>query len=178
MAKLNNLEVPDSFRTRIMQMYRAPVLVMDQSGHAVPTNDSVPVDVTHKAAEGLQLGDDPLLAWAASHGEKGQAPPDSDALPYAGFYAMRGGWDRDDAFLFFRSGPTASRTSTRAISRSCCAPGTRRCSSSRAPIRTTSPNGAASPSTRRRTAPSSSTTSGSTRARTSRRSRSRPATRG
>ena len=106
MAKLNNLPVPDSFRSRIMEMYRAPVLVMDQSGHAVPTNDSIPVDIVHKAQEGLQLGDDPLLTWAATRGQQGQAPPDSDALPYAGFYAMRGGWKRDDTFLFFRAGPT------------------------------------------------------------------------
>jgi hypothetical protein len=105
MARLNHLTVPDTFRTRIMQMYRAPVLVMDQTGHAVPTNDSVVVDIAHKAAEGLELGDDPLLTWAATHGRMGVAPPDSDALPYAGFYAMRGGWKRDDTFLFFRAGP-------------------------------------------------------------------------
>ena len=105
MAKLNNLSVPDDFRARLMEMYRASVLVMDQSGHAVPTNDSTPVDISNKAREGLQLGDDPLLEWAASHGQRGKAPPDSDALPYAGFYAMRGGWNRDDTLLFFRAGP-------------------------------------------------------------------------
>ena len=105
MASLNHLSVPKEFRTRIMQMYRAPVLVMDQSGHAVATNDSSVVDIAGKAKEGLRLDDDPLLAWAASHGRKGTAPPDSDALPYAGFYAMRGGWKRDDMFLFFRAGP-------------------------------------------------------------------------
>jgi hypothetical protein len=108
MAKLNNLQVPANFRERILQMYRAPVLVMDQTGHAVPTNDSVSVDIVNKAREGLQLADDPLLKWAASHGRLGQAPPDSDALPYAGFYAMRGGWKRDDTFLFFRAGPTGT----------------------------------------------------------------------
>lgn len=106
MAKLNNLTVPDNFRSRIMDMYRAPVLVMDQTGHAVATNDSTPVDIASKARDGLQLDDDPLLTWATSHGQQGKAPPDSDALPYAGFYAMRGGWKRDDTFLFFRAGPT------------------------------------------------------------------------
>ena len=106
MAKLNGLEVPGNFRDRILEMYRAPVRVMDQSGHAVPTNDSLSVDIAAKAREGLQLGDDPLLAWAASHGAEGEAPPDSAALPYAGFYTMRGGWKRDDVFLFFRGGPT------------------------------------------------------------------------
>ncbi|MCE0496841.1 MAG: heparinase II/III family protein [Methylacidiphilales bacterium] len=106
MAKLNHLSIPENFCTRILGMYRAAVLVMDQSGNDVPTNDSKIVSAALEAGIGLTLGDDPLLAWAASHGQKGQAPPDSTALPYAGFYAMRGGWKRDDLFLFFRSGPT------------------------------------------------------------------------
>jgi len=106
MAKLNNLQVPDIFRTKILGMYRAAVEVMDQSGNDVATNDSKVLSASLEAAAGLKLGDDPLLAWAASHGQKGQQPPDSSALPYAGFYAMRGGWKRDDAFLFFRAGPT------------------------------------------------------------------------
>jgi len=105
-AKLNGLEVPATFRDRILGMYRAPVLAMDQSGHAVPTNDSSAVDIAAKAREGLELGDDPLLRWAATRGREGQAPPDSTALPYAGFYAMRGGWKPNDFFLFFRAGPT------------------------------------------------------------------------
>ena len=106
MAKLNNLSVPDDFRDKIMAMYRAAVLVMDQSGNDVPTNDSKVVSAAREARAGLELADDPLLEWANSHGAKGQAPPDSTALPYAGFYAMRGGWKRDDLFLFFRAGPT------------------------------------------------------------------------
>ena len=106
LAKLNNLTLPDNFTTKILAMYRAAVLVMDQAGNDVPTNDSSPVSAALKAGAGLKLADDPLLEWAASHGQKGQAPPDSTALPYAGFYAMRGGWKRDDVFLFFRGGPT------------------------------------------------------------------------
>ncbi len=106
LAKLNQIPLPESFRTRIMSMYRAAVLVMDQRGYDVQTNDSSPVNAALQAEAGLRLGDDPLLAWAASHGQKGIAPPVSTALPYAGFYAMRGGWKRDDLFLFFRGGPT------------------------------------------------------------------------
>lgn len=106
MARLNHLQLPADLRSRIVEMYRAPVLVMDQSGHDVATNDSTIVDIAGKAREGLQLADDPLLEWAASRGRKGEAPPLSDALPYAGFYAMRGGWKPSDTFLFFRAGPT------------------------------------------------------------------------
>lgn len=105
-AKLNGLTVPDNFRTKVLEMYRAAVLMMDQAGQNVPTNDSKVLLATLQAEAGLRLGYDPLLAWAASRGQKGEAPPESTALPYAGFYAMRGGWKKDDVFLFFRAGPT------------------------------------------------------------------------
>ncbi len=56
MAKLNNLPIPDIFRTRILGMYRAAVLVMDQSGNDVPTNDSKIVSAALEAGAGLKLG--------------------------------------------------------------------------------------------------------------------------
>jgi len=106
LAMLNQLTVPDLFRTKILSMYQAPVIVMDQSGVAVATNDSGKNNAASMARNGLQLfGDDPLLLWAASGGKQGQALPDFTMLPYAGFYAMRGGWKPNDTFLFFRAGP-------------------------------------------------------------------------
>jgi len=109
LAKLNQLEVPDIFRTKILAMYQAPVVVMDQSGGVVPTNDSVPYNAAKLAKQGLQLfGDDPLLQWAASGGKQGKALPTSTMLPNAGFYAMRGGWNLNDLYLFFRAGPTGT----------------------------------------------------------------------
>jgi hypothetical protein len=107
-AKLNHLPIPDLLKTKLLSMYQALVLVMDPSGNDVPNNDSWGVASAAKMArEGLLfLGDDPLLAWAASGGKKGTPPPTSTMLPYAGFYAMRGGWKPDDLFLFFRGGPS------------------------------------------------------------------------
>jgi hypothetical protein len=105
LAKLNHLPIPAEFTTKIMSMYRALVLIMDQEGHDVPTNDSEIIDARWEAKRGLQLADDPLLKWAASKGAKGVAPPASTMLAYAGFYAMRSGWNPDDLFLFFRAGP-------------------------------------------------------------------------
>ncbi len=106
-ATLNHMPIPPLYKERLLSMYRALVLVMDPSGVDVPTNDSWgTVNAKMLAQEGLKLvGDDPLLAWAASDGKEGTAPPTSDMLPYAGFYAMRGGWKPDDLFLFFRAGP-------------------------------------------------------------------------
>ena len=106
LGPLNNIPLPEIFRSKLISMYRALVLVMDQSGNDVPTNDSWIIKARALAPRGLKLGDDPLLEWAASGGTKGTAPPDSTMLPYAGFYAMRSGWKPDDLFLFFRGGPS------------------------------------------------------------------------
>lgn len=105
MARLNNLPIPDSFRATILNAYRAPVVVMDQTGHVVPTNDSTSINVRYPSRDALTLGDDPLLKWAATNGREGTQPPDSTMLPDAGFYAMRSGWEGWDAFIFFRAGP-------------------------------------------------------------------------
>jgi hypothetical protein len=106
LAELNHLPVPDLFKTKLLSMFRALVLIMDQAGNDVPTNDSAIVNARGTARQGLQIEDDPLLEWAVSKGQKGTAPPVSTMLPYAGFYVMRGGWNLDDLFLFFRGGPT------------------------------------------------------------------------
>jgi hypothetical protein len=107
LAQLNHLEVPPVFHDKILAMYRAPVWVMDQRGFDTATNDSGPWNAAAQARTGLNLiGNDPLLQWAASGGTRGEAPPTSTMLPYAGFYTMRGGWKPTDTFLFFRAGPT------------------------------------------------------------------------
>ncbi len=106
LARLNNLPVPDAFRAKLLAMYLAPITVMDQNGITVATNDSGPSAAAAPAQQALKLlGDDPTLKWAATGGKEGKALPTTTMLPYAGFYAMRGGWNRNDTFLFFRAGP-------------------------------------------------------------------------
>ena len=108
LAKLNRIQMPEKLLATIMAMYRAPVVAMDQTGHDVATNDSGPLDVIATSREGLELSADPLLEWAVSGGRQGKGLPDSTMLPYAGFYTMRGGWQPDDLFLFYRAGPTGT----------------------------------------------------------------------
>jgi hypothetical protein len=105
LAKLNNLPIPAIFKDKLLLMYQAPILVMDQNGSDVPTNDSWIVNARKSAKDGLRVADDPLLEWAVSNGHGGTQPPDSTMLPYAGFYAMRSGWGGWDQFVFFRAGP-------------------------------------------------------------------------
>ena len=108
LAKLNGQPVPGVFHDRILEMYRALVLMMRQDGKVVGTNDSSDTDVVPLARESLEFERDPMCEWAATGGKSGTAPPLATMLPYAGFYAMRGGWNTNDLFLFFRGGPTGS----------------------------------------------------------------------
>ena len=105
LAKLNKIETSTAFQSKIISMYRALVMVMAQDGSVVPTNDSQVLNAIDAARQGLKLAPDPLLEWAASGGARGTGLRDSTMLPYAGFYAMRGGWKPNDMFLFFRAGP-------------------------------------------------------------------------
>lgn len=104
-AKLNHIEQPDDFKNKLKDMYRAPVLLIDQWGDFVRTNDSNDRIIAEESKKGLELGADSLLQWAATNGQEGTPPPVSNMLDYAGFYMMRSGWDKDGVFLFFRGGP-------------------------------------------------------------------------
>jgi hypothetical protein len=106
LAELNHYKVPANMREKLVSMYRALVMVMEQNGDLVNTNDSSQWNAIETSRKGLELGYDPLLEWAASGGKQGKGLPDSTMLPYAGFYTMRSGWKPDDQFLFFRGGPT------------------------------------------------------------------------
>jgi hypothetical protein len=108
LANLNHQPLPNEIKTKIMSMYRALVIVMEQNGDTVNTNDSASTNAIWTSRQGLKLQDDPLLEWAVSGGQSGKGLPFSTMLPYAGFYAMRGGWKPNDLYLFFRAGPTGT----------------------------------------------------------------------
>jgi hypothetical protein len=107
LARLNGLTLPSKLHEKIVAMYRAPVIIMDQRGVDMATNDSGEVNAVDQARRGHDVwGSDPVLDWAISGKTKGTPLPTSTRLPYAGFYTMRGGWGPKDSFLFFRAGPT------------------------------------------------------------------------
>ena len=107
LATEHHYVLPATFIVKIRDMYKALVMIMDQSGAVVPTNDSAGfVDATQQAQRGLELMSDPVLSWASQAQRSGAGLPNSTRLPFAGFYALRGGWKPDDLFLFFRAGPT------------------------------------------------------------------------
>lgn len=104
-AKINDIRLPEEFTSRLLDMYRAPVLLMDQWGDHVRTNDSSLKNIKEISKEGLKIGYDPVLAWIVSDGEEGEELPATTYLNHAGFYMMRSGWKDNGMFLFFRGGP-------------------------------------------------------------------------
>lgn len=75
------------------------------------TNDNAPVAVPAFLAKArARFPDHPHFRWAASDGREGKPPGyTSVVLPYAGFAAMRSGWERDAHLLYFDFGPVGYR---------------------------------------------------------------------
>ncbi len=70
-------------------------------------NDGENTDVAYWCAEGLKyFPEKEHLRFFASAGREGTAPAEKDTiLPYCGIAVLRDGWDRDDQWAFFESGP-------------------------------------------------------------------------
>ena len=74
------------------------------------TNDCYTFDLSRVMTTALEnYPDKELFKWVASHRKEGKAPDDkptaSRFLPYAGFIAMRSGWDKDALYCCFDVGP-------------------------------------------------------------------------
>ena len=74
------------------------------------TNDCYTFDLSKVMTTALEnYPDKEQFKWVASHRKEGKAPDDkptaSRFLPYAGFIAMRSGWDKDALYCCFDVGP-------------------------------------------------------------------------
>ena len=112
LGKLNGMlgEVPADYMARLERMYDYPLYAMMPNGRVPGLNDAGvdgedPNPEYVKAVEYFPKRQDFL--WAATHGAQGKQPsPSSVAFPYAGYYAMRTGWDAQrDLYLIFDAGP-------------------------------------------------------------------------
>lgn len=105
-ALRNDVEVPEGYQAKLERMYRYNLCAMMPTGHLPPLNDGNITRVTGYLREAYEkFGGDEYL-WGATLGAEGKAVPfTSYAFPWAGQYVMRGGWQRDDAYLMFEAGP-------------------------------------------------------------------------
>ena len=104
MAKLNNLSVPDEFKDKILSMYRAPVLVMDQDGYDVPTNDSWIVNAANRRIrpEGRRRSAPGMGGQRVEKAARRRPIPPCCPMPGSTPCVAAG---EADEFIFFRAGP-------------------------------------------------------------------------
>ena len=105
-AHHNDVALPEDYLDRLERMYEYNLKAMTPERRLPPLNDAGYTGVSSSLKEGAELFDRSDFLWAATAGIEGTAPDyTSVAFPYAGQYVMRSGWDQDDRYLLFESGP-------------------------------------------------------------------------
>ena len=91
--------------------YESYLRIMAPDRYAPATNNNRPVSVVGILEAGLErLPEREDFRWVVTGGEEGSPPAfTSTVLPYAGFAAMRSGWERDANMLYFDFGPVGYR---------------------------------------------------------------------
>ncbi|NQT16548.1 MAG: heparinase II/III family protein, partial [Planctomycetes bacterium] len=106
LARLNEIPMPEEYLQRLERMYAYNLKAMTPEGRLPPLNDAGYTGVVSSLEEGAELFDNDTFRWAATGAAEGEAPDfTSVAFPYAGQYVMRSGWEADDRYLLFESGP-------------------------------------------------------------------------
>jgi hypothetical protein len=105
-AEQNEIALPKEYLARIERLYEYNLKAMTPEKRLPPLNDARYTHVGKSLQEGAELFDRADFQWAATGGIDGTAPDyTSVTFPYAGQYVMRSGWDSDDCYLLFESGP-------------------------------------------------------------------------
>ncbi len=105
-AQHNDVAVPADYLARLERMYEYNLKAMTPEGRLPPLNDAGYTGVLRTLEEGAEFFGREDFRWAATGGIQGAAPDyTSVEFPYAGQYVMRSGWNRDDRYLLFESGP-------------------------------------------------------------------------
>jgi hypothetical protein len=100
-------ELPGDFRVVGEKGYEYLLKMMSPEGRMPCFNDTGEVSVRDVLSRALEhFPERSNFRWAATEGAEGNAPSYvSCALPYAGFFVMRSGWQNDANCLVFDAGP-------------------------------------------------------------------------
>jgi hypothetical protein len=106
-AQLNALPFPDDYLRLLEKMYDFDVYGALPDRRLPGVQDGNYMDIRGALREASTLFPDRAdFRWYASDGKDGAPPAESShAFPYAGYYVMRSGWDRDARWLWFVGGP-------------------------------------------------------------------------
>ncbi|MCE0499196.1 MAG: heparinase II/III family protein [Methylacidiphilales bacterium] len=100
-------EIPRDYITTLQKSFDYDMYMMTPDRFLPHFNDSWYVDIKGPLRRALQYfprRKDYL--WLTSDGKKGKPPVEtSHQFPWAGYYVMRSGWDREANYLIFRAGP-------------------------------------------------------------------------
>ncbi|HEX2999382.1 MAG TPA: alginate lyase family protein, partial [Armatimonadota bacterium] len=100
-------ELPADYIARLEKTFDYNLFLMTPNRSLPTYNDSWPVGVPNTLRRPATLFPNRKdYAWVASDGKQGEPPATtSHAFPYAGYYAMRSGWEKDANYLCFDAGP-------------------------------------------------------------------------
>jgi len=106
-ARAYDVPVPDAFRAVLERMHEANIKLMMPDGRLPDVNDGGWVDVPALLRQSQRHYPERRdFRWAASRGAEGRAPAyTSVAMPNAGLFALRSGWEDDAVYGFFDGGP-------------------------------------------------------------------------
>ena len=106
LAKAVGAAIPGDYLARMEKMFDYCLYLAKPDLRIPMLNDSDYDSVQGWMRRGAELFDRPDMKYRATEGRAGEAPKHTSyAFPYAGFYVMRSGWDRDALYMLFEAGP-------------------------------------------------------------------------
>lgn len=106
-ARLNGYQLPDGFVNRLERAYEYFVKLRMPDGRMPSVNDAewlVSGDYLQEAADLFPGRSD--FKYFVTNGKEGSLPSYTSVwMPWAGWYVMRSGWDREALYAFFEVGP-------------------------------------------------------------------------
>lgn len=106
LAKEQEVDTPSDYLARMEKMFEYCLYLAKPDLRVPMLNDSDYDSVKRWLEVGADLFGREDMRYCATGGSAGRSPEHtSHAFPYAGFYVMRSGWDRDARYLMFEAGP-------------------------------------------------------------------------
>jgi len=100
-------ELPKGYIAGLGKAFDFDLYIMTPDGFFPLFNDGRSYRLAYQFTNALQFfPDNPNYQWASSNGKEGTPPAEtSHAFPWAGYYVMRSGWEKDANYLVLRAGP-------------------------------------------------------------------------
>lgn len=100
-------ELPEGYIADLEKAFYFDLYIMTPNRKDPEFNDSASYGLASQFALALKyFPDNQEFQWGATDGAQGHAPAEtSHEFPYAGFYVMRSGWEKDANYFVLRAGP-------------------------------------------------------------------------